>query len=455
MDVRPGELSLPGIEDWQIVPDRFRIVTTYSFIAKTVRDVVRKQKNDPLDPEMFRTQLIGEIEKFIRLNPEARRASRFFPLEFGKSWQDTKRKDPLIYRKVSPLVDAFRQQLRDDIRASTTPMARLKGAVQAYEVVVRVKESRLAEMKCIHQEIGKKLGRASTEHQQAKEVVEKGEVALHDLQKRMGLWSDELLAKDLNEHFVLAGTTDLSKPDETVSGFKVMVNQARGSLKQRVKDSCQWHQANAEGTENKERRRFWRQLKVDTNEGEIRLILDRALSGFESHLNDYTGFLGFMKNRYISTDDRDSHYQKDIRHFDRSLVDAQRQLLEASRRWWLEAAKQKLAKMRIEYQGQKNDHAKWIRDHKNLKTKMDKLAEQFNASRQMQVAFARRMDKELTESRRFTRLLNESYVVELSKRKQAIVRHTSPSRRLIELLGAVCLCEARAEMAKVTGDEDK
>lgn len=449
--LKPGELTLPGIEDWQIVPDRFRIVTTYSFTAKSIRDVVRQQ-TDPLEPELFRTRLIEQIEKFGRLKPSARQSKRFFPLEFGQSWQDTAHKDPSLHQRVSPLIHGFKQQLHADILASTTPLARLKSAMSAHTVVAEVKKSRVVAMQKECEEAAKELEEARKDCGQAKKAVKREDVALTTCRKGLVPWDDAQLIKDLDEHFILTGATKLLDPNKTVTRFRVMVNEARASLRQRVIESRPWHPLSATASGNEENKvciSFWHQLSVDTNDVEVRRLLDDAFYGFVEHLNGYTGVFGIGKDTYISTENHD----KDFRRFRRCLEGAEKRLLAAARRWWLEAAQQRLAQMSEELQ----QHRRRLKRRKSLVERqqgiVDELAKAHESGLLAQAAFEKRMDKELAESRRFKQLLDENYLAELRKRRQAFVQHRSPSRRLIELLGAVHISEARDKLIKVTVDE--
>lgn len=108
--LRPEGLALPGIEDWQVVPSRFRIVTTYSFTPASVRRHAEALGEEASLPA-FRERLLEQvITHDIQLRGEAARPERFMPLEIGDSWADAQRqRDPLV-KTVGPLLAQAKQE---------------------------------------------------------------------------------------------------------------------------------------------------------------------------------------------------------------------------------------------------------------------------------------------------------------------------------------------------------
>ena len=72
---------------------------------------------------------------------EARKPKRYFPLEFGETWLNAQQHDSELYARISPIIDELKRELHRDISNSTTPMARLRNAVEARVVIVRIKEN--------------------------------------------------------------------------------------------------------------------------------------------------------------------------------------------------------------------------------------------------------------------------------------------------------------------------
>lgn len=128
--LRPGEITLPGIEDWQAMPYRFRIVTTYSYNSKSVKDILRKESE--INAAQVRERLIEQVERFGKLSDPAREARLYFPLEFGNSWQQTEKDEPLLHSRMAPIINHLRDELLKQITSSTTPMGRLRSTLDTH-----------------------------------------------------------------------------------------------------------------------------------------------------------------------------------------------------------------------------------------------------------------------------------------------------------------------------------
>jgi hypothetical protein len=137
----PESLALPGIEDWQFVPNRFRIVTTYSFTPYTVRQYVQSVASE-LDPEQLRAELLREINTFGRpLASEARAPQRFFPLEIGDSWRSLEETDAPFAGRMAPVLQRLKTELSADIRNSANEAARFRNAFDVHVVAQRKREA--------------------------------------------------------------------------------------------------------------------------------------------------------------------------------------------------------------------------------------------------------------------------------------------------------------------------
>lgn len=146
--LRPDALAIPGIEDWQLVPERFRIITTYSFTLGSLHDLASKHR-DRLEPGIFRARLFAQLATHgIALSAEAAHPERFYPLEFGDSWRDGLRgTDAELLHSLTPMLAGLMQALRQDIATSADQYARLLNACSAHEVAVRVKRFKMKEFK--------------------------------------------------------------------------------------------------------------------------------------------------------------------------------------------------------------------------------------------------------------------------------------------------------------------
>ncbi|KTG21223.1 hypothetical protein AUR67_07750 [Pseudoalteromonas sp. XI10] len=122
--LKPEVLTLPGLDDWQVIPDRFRIVTTFSYTAHSIREQIRI--NDKFSINQIRARLIEQIERFGSLSRHAKKDDLFFPLEFGTSWKNIEKHDINLYRKINPIIKSLRDELILQIRESVTPSSRLR-----------------------------------------------------------------------------------------------------------------------------------------------------------------------------------------------------------------------------------------------------------------------------------------------------------------------------------------
>lgn len=137
-------LSLPGIADWQFMPSRFRIVTTYSFTPQSVRDQAR-QLQGAADANFFRRRLVEQLRTFgLKLDTQAASTELYFPLEFGDSWERAGQQDDGLVRQLQPMVSALKQELHAAIAASTTELSRLYSAMDVHQAVQKLRAIRLA-----------------------------------------------------------------------------------------------------------------------------------------------------------------------------------------------------------------------------------------------------------------------------------------------------------------------
>jgi hypothetical protein len=128
-------LSLPGIADWQFMPRRFRIVTTYSFTPQSVRDQARQQQG-AADASFFRRRLIEQLRTFgLKLDAQAASADLYFPLEFGDSWERAGLREDGLFKQLQPVISVLKQELHRTIAASTTELSRLISALDVHHAV--------------------------------------------------------------------------------------------------------------------------------------------------------------------------------------------------------------------------------------------------------------------------------------------------------------------------------
>ena len=430
--LQPGGLTLPGIEDWQSVPGRFRIVTTFPFTAQSVRNLVR-QGAGPAEAGFYRQRLIEQIEKFGALSDDARRPERYFPLEFGTTWHDAEEHQPELYARISPMIDTLKRQLHADIQASTTPMARLRNAVDAHVVIARVKENRLNDLQKATEAIKQRLKQAQTDLSQAQKAVQQKREISERLAQRLAELSDGRLRRDLEQHFQLSGSTPPGNAGESVDGFKVLVTQAKASLRQRLADS------RLDSTALADTSWFWRNVKVDIDLQHVDDILNATFSSFLATLN------GYWIDKYWKTGSG-SDYQRDEGSLKNCINEASKSLTELGRKAWLTAALRQRRQHKEEYRTARITQRSWEQMAEDMAPAITRLKQELATHEREDRVFRQRMEKDLQESLRFAELLDTEYLAELGNRRKEMLSERQPATAFMGLLAAVHLAHDRKQL---------
>lgn len=430
--LQEGALTLPGIEDWQSAPRRFRIITTYSFTAQSVREMVR-QHVTPANAEVYRQRLIDQIEKSIPLSAEARQPRNFFPLEFGQSWLDAQKQEPVVYERVTPLIDGLKQQLLAEIRSSTTPLARLRAAVDAHIVIAKVKEKRLSAMQTRSSALSAELKKFQQELTQGRAALAQATKAYERLHTQLTILTPARLQKDVQDYLRLSADIAVGDPNESVAGFKVCIQSAKSALTQCVSV------ARPSGSGLGDTGPFWRSLQVTAESTEISAILRQAFSSLISTLDDY------WMDAYFSTG-ADSKYRRDIASMKAAVEDARLQLTSLAQRCWLEAAQAQVKELRSQLHGEQAKQSSWQQFIDDTIPSIRTLERTLSAHEREQAEFERRMDADMQESQRFVDMLEAEYLAELQDRRARIYREMEPVKSLIELFAATQLEQVRQQV---------
>lgn len=432
--LQPGGLPLPGIEDWQSVPGRFRIVTTFSFTSQSVRALVR-QHDGPTDAGFFRQRLIEQIEKFGHLGDDARQPERYFPLEFGATWLNVQQRDPELYARISPMIETLKGQLHADILASTTPLARLRNAVQARVVIARVKENRLKELEVATGNIRQQLESAKADQKQARKAARRLQKVCESHTQSLAVIKIGRIRQDLKHHFNLSGSTPDGNPDESVSGFKILVREAKASLKQRLADS------RPDSAELADTAWFWRDVKANIDRQQTDKIIDDLFSFFLKKLNGYW----FPIDAYLRTGSG-SDYEQDCKSLKSCINDASKQLTELARETWLTAAEQQLRLHQENARAACRKHRYWKQMAEDMARPIASLEQELAAHELEDRVFRHRMDKDLQESHRFIEMLDTEYLAELQNRRKAMLSERRSIPAFLDLLAAVHMTQARKQL---------
>lgn len=139
--LQPGQIALPGLQNWQKMPHRFRIVTTFCTSPISVREFIAQHSK--LTADELRQRLLLQITTFGGLSKAASSPALFYPLEIGESWAALRRDEPQLYHRLAPLMAKLRTQLWQDIKDSTNILGQVRNMWQTHVCIAAIHEEKL------------------------------------------------------------------------------------------------------------------------------------------------------------------------------------------------------------------------------------------------------------------------------------------------------------------------
>lgn len=431
--LQPGGLLLPGIEDWQIVPERFRIVTTYSFTAGSVQASVRRQG---LKIEHIRARLLEQLETFGRLSPDARRTDLLFPLEFGQSLERTVLHDPELVAQIEPVVDALKGELLCQINTAITPMARLRTALRSHLTVAKVKEQKLHEMGDELQVLKKRLELARADLDVAISAATVN-AKLHDMlivrQEQLEHAGPKSTVPDicvLDESDQIA---EVSRSKKSVNILQARLDDFRGWLRQTY---LALNSKGIDASSNLEW--FWRGVRppLEDDLPTIRRLLDEHLGSIGRHLHEY-----WTEDYWF-----DSNFDKDVVAVRTAMSKAAAACRTLASRRWSSAIEQQLEAHKQALQESERDVSLDQGLIRQLETKVAIASDAVIGSEVQRHIFEARMAADQDRCLTFTGMLDESYAQQLAAMVERLRRRTDPSFALVDLISCVHLIETRSQI---------
>lgn len=446
--LKPEALDLPGIEDWQLVPARFRVVTTFSFTSQSVREIVRRSAG-ALNEASIRERLIEQIEKAVPLRGSARRADRYFPMEFGDSWRSLEQEDPAFHRDAGRVIQSLRTQLISDIRASTTPLARIRNAVMAHEVVTRVKEVRQAEM--LHQRAAwqAKLAGCDADVAQLRIAYKSSARALSHLRSRLeqlNCVADEAglgIPQGVTAFPYVKSLIPACKPRRSVGDFIALIAMTKRALlasvvKNRpheIEDSRTLAADDAAVV-----RAFWRGIPDIPSTETHRRIVTESFSSLEAKLRSYKTDTYWLPG----------NHQKDIDSLMVAESNARMSLAGLWRAQWLSAAADARGKLEKDRSQLESSVLLWKDKIRSAVIESSQIRLHLRNIDRDHSRLQRHLDDDLVESQRFRQMLDEAYLDELRARRSELATQRDPARRFMAVLSALQLPYARQELDRAT-----
>ena len=437
--LRPEALTLPGIEDWQAMPHRFRIVTPYSYFAQSIKDAAREDAR--FDASKSRRRLIQQIELFGRLSDQAQDEHLYFPLEFGTSWMSMQKNEPELHARIAPLVAGLRSELLEQISQSTSPVGRLRSTLDSHLGVGYIQKKKT---------------------EAVEQTIEQLESKNTTLVREIAIWTAAIRKAQDNWRTALQGlqTNTLgdgmkliehaaSSPVFTVSGSyppkEGAVKDDCETLRTLVNDYYRLLKGMRLEVKDNPRLAYWEGVRRLVNEPGLRMIediIDDAFSSIRYKLANYTF------DTYLFS----SNYQEDLRKVHSAGSEALNELVRLWKKRWLGA-------LTVLDQEFKRDidaleaNLELQRYEQMLLIKQRERVEHETALKHGELKrIAQTSQQDLERCKRFTHLLDEEYLAELGQRMSLAMNDQDDCDALLQLLACTQLSNQRIELMRLNQD---
>lgn len=437
--LRPEALTLPGIEDWQAMPHRFRIVTTYSYFAQSIKDAAREDAR--FDASKSRRRLIQQIELFGRLSDQAQDENLYFPLEFGTSWMSMQKNEPELHARIAPLIAGLRSELLEQISQSTSPVGRLRSTLDSHLGVGYIQKKKT---------------------EAVEQTIEQLESKNTTLVREIAIWTAAIRKAQDNWRTALQGlqTNTLgdgmkliehaaSSPVFTVSGSyppkEGAVKDDCETLRTLVNDYYRLLKGMRLEVKDNPRLAYWEGVRRLVNEPGLRMIediIDDAFSSIRYKLANYTF------DTYLFS----SNYQEDLRKVHSAGSEALNELVRLWKKRWLGA-------LTVLDQEFKRDidaleaNLELQRYEQMLLIKQRERVEHETALKHGELKrIAQTSQQDLERCKRFTHLLDEEYLAELGQRMSLAMNDQDDCDALLQLLACTQLSNQRIELMRLNQD---
>jgi hypothetical protein len=430
--LKPSALTLPSIEDWKIVPNRFRIVTTYSFTAQSVRAAMQQQKS--VDAEFFRERLRMQIRTFgLQLEGDAADTHRFFPLEFGNSWVNAKQD---LVTALKPIISGLKEQLHVDIKASATPHARLRNAVDVHMTVVKIKESRLEQMRERLEKLKKQRGEVLKECTIAETACQQTQTLVDSSQKFLdALPYDELKAQVQRGVMFDAGALlkEVENLRTNTSQFKSLIRQFTLKLRADFLSAQPIRKT-------KEERLFWAavQPRLDQHVGKVEELIDEEFKPLRRKLYSYE-----LAEYY-------PWFSDDFLRDKASMPIHMKGSADAVTAWavelWQDLAQKRRTVLAEDVESSTAHHKAVERALEECQKTLKQRDLQMELAQAECHAFKEKMEVDEADSRKFVALLEQAYLDALRERWCRIARASTASHAFLELLASDQLINERSKL---------
>jgi energy-coupling factor transporter ATP-binding protein EcfA2 len=431
--LNPDALTLPRIQDWRVIPERFRIVTTFSFTPHSLQHAVKAETGE-LDAEFFRRRLRSEIETFGSKLPEELVPSRLlYPLEFGKSWSNQAHAASNLFERVDPVVRKLKQQLHADIEEAATAYARLRSAIQVHITADEIKSIRLKEWDDEIAHICGKISQIDAERAHGEKRLNDCEIA----QQKIEDVDEQTIFAEL-EARVTAFRTDALESPETVDPRRDAIALRISHFSRRLQDRATQFEPALEG---KVSERFWQAFRPDEeiDSSRYREAIHAEFASLRSRLD------GYSLDRYLpwmpgSNFDEDKTLLRDS--MNRAVLAVSQHIGQH----WKKVADKRIAALRNAQRLATEKVEMAQRDLEEIGRRASRLASSMQHEQARRQAFSDQMDRDREMGECFKAYLNEAYLHAVRDRRQSARAQGASTGALLHLLSAAQL---RFERSKI------
>jgi hypothetical protein len=429
--LNPAALTLPSIEDWQFVPNRFRIVTTFSFTPDTVQKFARDHEGE-LRPEHFRARLLKQIGTFGRpLSPEADNPERFFPLEFGRSWQTMLVDDNEFSGRVEPAVNQLKAQLHADIRASATEAARFRNALDVNFVAKRRRAARVEQGEARLAELGRRAASVEALAMQADQVKQAAARQFDATQALLRLHDEA--AEELSSAFAFDATDQIAIVNALATNTSALFG--------RINDFTSWLRQQFLETvpSGSKARKFLGNSRPDLRSSlaKVNSIADDEFATLRVRMNGY-----WRQEYYPSVSES---FATDKRRLKDDMGDAAAKTAKLAQKLWRKQIGKRMGELNEQAAEADGERFGMQQIAQQKRAELNELdVQRGDAEAEMDRAVTQ-LDKDLATAARFAEMLDEEYLSELRQRR-AQVATSGAADALLILLSVVGLAEERQKI---------
>jgi len=428
--LNPKAFTLPGISDWRYTPNRFRVITTFSFSLQSEKEWAKRQPD--IDAERVRAHVMEQIETHkIDLGSSAGNAKLYFPLDFGESWRKTCLFDPETFTRMNGINSQLMDELMMDIAESATVHGRLRQAADSHIVALRVKQEeskrmriRLAQLEAKDGKTKSDVNEASTQCASQRSKVAEAQVPAFGAREMT-----DILMKCQQGIRCPSGIFDVRD-----------LATDTGALHGRIDKCCVYLLEAAKALEACEILPFNIRVQnaIEHAPQELRKALNKCFAELRRILDDYKIEEYFPS---LSDDfDNDKARLSDLMEEARSLT------IKYSAQCWWSAVEGVLHQRKVELNREEQELAVFESALREYKKRHEDARTDLAKWKKTILDFERDMDIEVERGERFSRYLGAAFDEELAQRRQMISNEPSTPRKLLQLLSCQELCDERDKL---------